>query len=134
VKRLAGIISILSGGLLVTVPHSVLPACEYRGFPRMHCSDTAQAVLPAGILLAAVGVLILVLKSEKAVPAVVGTASALSLASFLLPDLFGYCLSSKMPCNYGMVPAIKFIAAASGLAAASALIATIAGNRKKGTA
>ena len=63
-KKLAGITMILAGLLLVIVPRYILPACEFEGFSRMHCSDTAQAELVTGILLALAGIGTLVLKSR----------------------------------------------------------------------
>ena len=61
-KRLAGTTMILAGLLLVLVPRYILPACEFEGFSRMHCSDTAQAELVTGVLLALAGIGTLVLK------------------------------------------------------------------------
>ena len=47
---------------------------------------------------------------------------ALSVSAYAMPDTFGYCHSTKMPCNYGMVPAIRLISVVSGLVAATAVI------------
>jgi hypothetical protein len=42
--------------------------------------------------------------------------------SFRLPEIFGYCLSPRMPCNYGMVPAVRFVAVVGMLVMVVALI------------
>ncbi len=129
-KKLAGITMIAAGLLLVIVPRYILPACEFEGFSRMHCSDTAQAEFVAGILLALAGIGTLFLKSPaSAGGAVLGLA--LSVIVFVLPDKFGYCLSSRMPCNYGMVPAIRFIAVVSGLVMIVSLGVLIKDYRRK---
>ncbi len=132
-RRLAGITMILAGLLLAVVPRYILPACEFEGFSRMHCSDTAQAEFVAGILLALAGIGALVLKS----PASAGSAIlglALSVGAFVLPDKFGYCHSSKMPCNYGMVPAVRLIAVLAALLLIIALIGMFRDYRRKGKA
>lgn len=132
-KRLAGTTMLLSGLLLALVPRYILPACEFEGFSRMHCSDTAQAELVTGILLALAGIGTLVLKF----PASAGNAIlslALSVAAFMLPDKFGYCHNSKMPCNYGMVPAVRLIAVLTALLMIIALIGMFRDYRRKGKA
>ncbi len=132
-KKLAGITMILAALLLVIVPRYILPACEFEGFSRMHCSDTAQAEFVAGVLLAVAGIATLVLKSSaSAASAVFGLV--LSVTAYALPDKFGYCHSSKMPCNYGMVPAIRLIAVATALLMVVALIGMYREHRRKGKA
>ena len=133
-KKLIGLTSIVSGILLVIVPRYVLPACEYEGFPRMHCSDTAHAEQIVGALLLLAGILTLLVKSARMAFAGGGIALVLSAASYLLPDKIGFCHSSQMPCNYGMVPAIRFITVVTGLIMAVALIVSARGTRRKGTA
>jgi hypothetical protein len=130
----AGVTAIISGLLLFTVPRYILPACEYEGFSRMHCSDTAQAELVVAGLFILAGAGLLALKPLWAVLASGCLSMALSVSAFVLPDIFGYCQSSKMPCNYGMVPAIRLIGVVSGLVAAAAIIALLIGRRRKSKA
>lgn len=134
-RKLIGITTAVSGVLLMVVPRYVLPACEYRGFSRMHCSDTAAAEFIAGAVFLALGVTTLFLKSKRMVLWAGLLALAISVAAFVLPDVYGYCRSSRMPCNYGMVPGIRFVAVASGITVAAGLVAGIMRSlRKKGSA
>lgn len=132
-KKLIGITAVISGVLLIVVPRYILPACEYQGFPAMHCSDTARGEMVAGSLLLLVGVATLFMKQTKTIVAGGILALALSIVSFVLPDRLGYCHSTRMPCNYGMVPGIRFIAVVSGLIMITGLIGAVRGLRKKGT-
>jgi hypothetical protein len=49
---------------------------------------------------------------KKPWPAVVSGAVACGLLAFafFMPEVYGYCANKKMPCHYGMVPGIRFIA------------------------
>lgn len=132
-KKLVGLTALIGGLLLVVTPRYILPACEYEGFARMHCSDTARAEIVAGALLMAVGVMTLVIKWKRAALAGAGAALALFAAAYVLPDKFGYCMSSRMPCNYGMVPGVRFIAVVGGIIAIIALTGAIKQLGKKGS-
>jgi len=55
-KKLVAITALISGLLLIVVPRYVLPACEYEGYARMHCSDTARAEYFSGMTLMAIGI------------------------------------------------------------------------------
>lgn len=131
-KKLVAITMILSGILLILVPRYILPACEYEGYPRMHCSDTAFAEYLVGAALIALGGLTFFAGSSSLV--ITGTVTALILygIAFWLPDKFGYCRSTRMPCNYGMVPGVRFISVIGGLIMAGAIIGLFRAARKKG--
>lgn len=131
-KKLVAITSLISGILLILVPRYILPACEYEGFPHMHCSDTAQAERIIGALLTVLGALTLFLK--HAYTPVVASAAALILygVAFWLPSKIGYCQSTRMPCNYGMVPGIRFIAVTGIFIMGAAMIGIARAYRKKG--
>lgn len=114
-RKVVPVTTLLAGALLVVVPRFVLPACEYRGFPRMHCSDTARAEMLIGALLLAAGALALgTSRSGLAAGSAVASCALLALA-WLMPRVYGYCPSPKMPCHYGMVPSIRFIVGAGAL-------------------
>ncbi len=130
-KKIIGITAIIIGILLMVVPRYVLPACEFEGFPRMHCSDTARAEFVCGSLSVAIGIATLFLRSIKLTMAGGLAALVLFLAALALPDKFGYCHSTRMPCNYGMVPGIRFIAAAGVIITTAALVAMVRSLRKK---
>lgn len=133
-KRLAGVVALACGALLVVVPRFALPACEYRGFPRMHCSDTAHAEMAVGAALLLVGVATLVARRPLEILAAGALALALSAAALLLPEWVGYCHSPQMPCSYGMVPAVRFIAAANAVVVLLGLAGTVRRARRKGIA
>ena len=108
-KKLVGLTAVVGGVLLMLVPRYILPACEYEGFARMHCSDTARAEYLLGLLLTGIGVLSFFLKSHRMRLAALVGAGAVLVAAFFMPNVYGYCLSTRMPCNYGMVPGVRFI-------------------------
>ena len=133
-KNVISLAALLSGLLLILLPRYILPACEYEGYPHMHCSDTAHAEYIVGAALLAVGTGAFLLKST--VMSIVNAAASIVLyvIAFLLPDKYGYCHSSRMPCNYGMVPGVRFVASISGLIMVVAIILTVRSIRKKGSA
>ncbi len=133
-KRLAAATAIISGVLLVLVPRYILPACEYEGFPAMHCSDTAHAEFVTGGLMTAAGILIAFSKSTKALLAGAAASLILDVAAFVLPDIFGYCRSSRMPCNYGMVPGVRFVAVVGGVIMMICIVSTVRKSLRKGIA
>ena len=99
----------------------------------MHCSDTAEAENIVGALLILTGSLSFYFRSVKATIIASATALVLYCVAFWLPDKTGYCMSTRMPCNYGMVPGIRFIAGAGIIFMSIALIGTIRSSRAKGT-
>ena len=131
-KKTIGLTALVSGLLLMTVPRFVLPACEYEGFSAMHCSATARAELIAGIALFLIGLVTLSIKSLKAAGAGGAAALTILIISVVLPDIFGFCQSSRMPCNYGMVPGIRFISVTAGIVMIIGVIGVIKDYRKKG--
>jgi hypothetical protein len=133
-KRLVAFTALLSGLLLILVPRYILPACEYEGYPPMHCSDTARAEYLVGAALMVIGGVSLYFK--KNVSAVIGavTAGVLYGVAFWLPDKIGYCHSTRMPCNYGMIPGIRFISITGTLIMIGAVVGLLRTSRKKGTA
>ncbi len=133
-RKLIGLTAIIGGVLLVLTPRYILPACEYEGFPRMHCSDTAHAEMILGGVFIAVGIAAMVLKSAASTIAAGIAGFVLSLVSFWFPDKFGYCMSSRMPCNYGMVPAVRFLAVTISVIMAVGVIVAAKRSLKKGTA
>lgn len=126
--------ALAAGALLVVVPRWVLPACEYRGFPRMHCSDTAAAEMAIGVVLLAVGALVAGTGSGPLAAAGAALSSALLVLAWLMPRIRGYCPTPKMPCHYGMVPAVRFIAGAAVLVLVPAAVMLMRSARRRGEA
>jgi len=81
----------------------------------MHCSETAKAEYLTGALLMLLGSATFFFKSTRALVLSASAAFILFAVSFYLPDKFGYCRSARMPCNYGMVPGIRFVAISGAL-------------------
>ena len=131
-RKLVAITTLAAGILLIVVPRYILPACEYEGYSRMHCSDTAHAENIIGALLLVIGAGALFLRSEKAMVACATASFLLYLMAFWLPDKFGYCQSPRMPCNYGMVPGIRFIAVVGAISMIIAIVGLARALRKKG--
>ena len=75
----------------------------------MHCSDTAHAEQVIGAVLIVVSGMTFLVKSTR-MPLAGAILSTLAFGiAYWLPDKFGYCQSPRMPCHYGMVPAVRFI-------------------------
>ena len=130
-KNLVAVTAIVSGILLLVVPRYILPACEFRGHPAMHCSDTARAEFVVGGLLIVLGIVSALVRLKAAGIVCSGASLILYVVAFWLPDTFGYCHSAQMPCNYGMVPGVRFIAVLSAIIMTIAFIGTVKSNRKK---
>ncbi len=133
-KKTVAATALLSGLLLILVPRFILPACEYvPGHPQgMHCSDTARAEYIVGALLIVLGGAAAAVKWQRIAGFLFPAAAlVLYIAAFLLPDRLGYCHSPQMPCNYGMVPGVRFIAAASSIIMIIGLIGAVRSSRKK---
>ena len=127
-KKTVGIVSLISGALLLMIPRFILPVCEYAGYQPMHCSDTARAEYIVGALLIVAGAGTFVLRHAAAPLIAAVTAFLLSAAAYVAPNIYGYCRSAKMPCNYGTVPAVRLVAV---LTAAIMIIATVHLIRKR---
>lgn len=133
-KRLAASTAVASGLLLVLVPRYVLTPCEYAGYPRMHCSDTARAELILGAALLAAGALLFVARRPWTVLAGAVVSCVLLGLAWYAPDLYGYCASPRMPCHYGMVPGVRFIAALAGAPLVAATLLLARSTRRKSEA
>ncbi len=133
-NRLVALTGLLSGIILLVLPRYILPACEYEGYPPMHCSDTAKAEFLVGAALMVIGGTSFFSKKKSVSVSAAVTACILFAVAYWLPDKIGYCHSSRMPCNYGMVPGIRFITIAGALVMAGALAGLMRTSRKKGNA
>ncbi len=130
--KMVALTALLSGFLLLVVPRYILPACEYEGYPPMHCSDTAKAEFLVGALLMVIGGISFF--SKKSIAAIVAAVACILYAvAYWLPDKIGYCHSTRMPCNYGMVPGIRFISIVGVLIMIVAVASLLRKSRKKGT-
>jgi Domain of unknown function (DUF4418) len=131
-KKLVAVTAIVSGLLLLLVPRYILPACEYLGHPAMHCSDTARAEYVVGVLLMVLGGMAAFLRPRGVGLVCAAISDVLYVVAFLLPDKFGYCHNTQMPCNYGMVPGVRFVAVISAIIMSIALVRLVKSYRKKG--
>jgi hypothetical protein len=132
-KMVVVITTLVCGILFFLVPRYVLPACEYAGYSRMHCSDTAQAEQVIGVVLIVVSGMTFFVKST-AMPLVSAILSTIVFGiAFWLPDKFGYCLSPRMPCHYGMVPAVRFLSVIGILTMTGVVFSIVRASKKKGS-
>jgi hypothetical protein len=132
-KRVVAITALVSGILFILVPRYILPACEYTGHARMHCSDTAQAVQVAGAALIVVSAMTFLVKSAG-MPLVSAIFSLIVYGiAFWLPDKFGYCLSPRMSCNYGMVPAVRLLSIIGIVIMIGVVFSAVKSYRRKGS-
>jgi hypothetical protein len=100
----------------------------------MHCSDTARAEYIIGLALMVIGASAFFTKSSKLQFLEAVAATVLYGVAYLLPDKIGYCQNPRMPCNYGMVPGIRFIAVVGILLMIGALTGLAKNLRTKGKA
>lgn len=133
-KKLIAITALVTGLLLLLVPRYILPTCEYEGYSHMHCSDTAQAEYIVGLALMVIGVSTFFAKALKLRLFAAVAAVILYGVSYWLPDKIGYCQNPRMPCNYGTVPAVRFIAIIGILVMIGALAGLAKNLRTKGKA
>jgi hypothetical protein len=119
---LAAVAATVGGALLLVIPRFVFPTCEQIGRGRMHCTDAANLEYAVGGLLVLAGVALFVLRHAGAAAAVAGAAALLCVAAFAVPAYTRYCANPDMPCHYGMVPSIRFIAAAVGIVELAAAV------------
>jgi uncharacterized membrane protein YwaF len=132
-KKLVAFTSLIIGILFILIPRYILPACEYAGFSRMHCSDTAHAEQVIGAVLLAVSAMTFLVRSA-AMTLIGAILSAVAFGiTFWLPEKFGYCLSPRMPCHYGMVPAVRFLSVIGILTMTGVVFRIARSSRKKGS-
>jgi len=131
-KKLVSLTALVIGVLFFLFPRYILPACEYAGYPRMHCSDTAQGEYMVGAGLIVVSGMTFFVKWKK-MPLVSAILSIpLFCLAFWLPNYFGYCHSPKMPCTYGKVPAVRLFSTIGILIMLGAIFGIAQSYRKKG--
>lgn len=124
-KTAAGVAAVVGGILLIAIPRFIFPTCEAIGRGRMHCTDAARGEYLAGGLLAAAGAALLALKPGKGALAATALGALVCAAAFFIPAHTGYCMNPDMPCRYGMVPSVRFVAILVGLVQIAALIGLV---------
>jgi len=132
VRKLVSGTGIGAGLLLAIVPRWVLPPCGHVGVPGLHCADTARAEIVVGVLLVAAGALAIGAARGWLLAADAAGCGALLVAAWLLPDVYGYCPSPRMPCHYGMVPAVRLVAAVAAAVLVIGGVALARARRKRG--
>jgi hypothetical protein len=110
-RAISGIGAIIAGLLVSFGPQYLFKVCEpMMGGRFMKCHWTAQGEIGVGILIAALGVLLLIFKSGKTR---FGLSVAASLTGFLvlsLPHaLIGGCESETMPCRSMAFPTLTVL-------------------------
>jgi hypothetical protein len=132
-RKLVALTTLAVGVLFILVPRYILPACEFAGFSHMHCSDTAQVERIFGVLLIGVSCATIVV-NWKLMPLVSAVLSLVVFGlAYWIPDKIGYCQSPRMPCHYGMVPAVRLLSIIGVLIMVGAVIITAKSYGKKGS-
>lgn len=128
--KILGAILFLSGALVLFIPRFILPVCEFQGFAPMTCSHTGTAEMFMGGVMATASLGIFFSKATEAARWPALSALAAGLSVLLIPDAIGYCHSTRMPCNYGTVPALRLVGGVITLASLSAFLLSLKKERK----
>lgn len=107
-KEVIGAVSIFLGIFVILTPHLILPVCEYHGFQKMACSYTGLAEIFTGVMIIFISTGIIFSKTREGAIWLSLILFVSGLSVILIPEVIGYCASSRMPCNYGTVPALRF--------------------------
>lgn len=109
-NRLTGIIFIILGGVLAAGPRTIFPVCEVHMDMVMTCNWTAQAELGIGIVIALLGVLLVVIRSNQVK---IGLSLGIilnGLLSILVPTvIIGVCEGKHMACHSLTLPVLVII-------------------------
>ena len=106
-NRIIGIVVAVLGVLTSLIPTVIFKVCEAMDGKFMKCHWTAQTEVALGIVVIALGLLI-VLAKEKAASAAYSVSAAVNgILILLIPTVvIGVCGSADMPCNAGTKPAL----------------------------
>lgn len=107
-KEIIGAVSLILGILVILTPHLILPVCEYHGFQRMACSYTGLAEVFMGVMIIFISAGIILSKTKDSIIWLSILLFVSGVSVILIPQVLGYCKSTRMPCNYGTVPALIF--------------------------
>lgn len=107
-KEIIGAVSLFLGIFVILTPHLILPVCEYHGFQRMACSYTGLTEVFTGVMIIFISVGIIFSRTREAIIWLSIMLFISGLSVILIPQVLGYCASTRMPCNYGTVPALIF--------------------------
>jgi len=105
--RITGAVLFLTGLMVLLTPRFILPVCEYQGHPRMACSYTGLSEMFIGAMIISVSVGTFFSKTNESLRWLMLVALTGGLSTMLIPVVLGYCQSSRMPCNYGTIPALR---------------------------
>ncbi len=105
--RITGILLFFAGSMIVLTPRFILPVCEYQGHPRMACSYTGLSEMFIGAIIIAASVGTFFSKTNESLRWLMLVVFTGGLTIMLIPVVLGYCQSSRMPCNYGTIPALR---------------------------
>lgn len=110
VRWIFGILTILSGLLIIAIPTILFPVCKSSGV-RMACYYSKQAEIGLGAAVVFIGLVIVFLKqAEIRIGLSIGLLPLAVLAYIYPVYLIGVCHASSMACRIGTLPALKIIA------------------------
>ena len=118
-SNILGAINIILGALVITLPHCILPVCEYFGMYMetkmgmlvpMKCHYTAYAEVGVGATIIVASVVLMVSNMVQTKKALSIVGAVLGINVMLLPTyLTGMCGMASMPCRIGTQPALLIL-------------------------
>lgn len=106
-KKVVSIAAFGSGLIVIFTPLLIFPVCELQGYKRMACSYTGATEVVLGFLILFLSGAIFFLRNKIALRWSCAGLMLVGLSVVFIPDVIGYCHSSRMPCNYATVPALR---------------------------
>lgn len=127
-KKIIATGSFILGILVILTPVFILRVCEYHGYQRMACSYTGLAEVFSGIMIIVISAGFIFSRTSDSFKWLSIVLFVAGLSVIFIPDVLGYCHSSRMPCNYGTVPALRL----EGIVVAGLALSGIISSLKKG--
>ena len=110
-NRAFGSILAALGILVLVTPRYILPVCEFvsPGHELSSCSFMFKAELGLGFVAIAISLAMFLSRTDDALKWLSFSSIFTGAAVLAMPNVTGYCLSPRMPCHYGAVPALRII-------------------------
>lgn len=132
-KKIAALILLVLAAVIAVGSATVLGPCVHEDGSAGPCAKAGKAILIDGCVLAALAVLILILRSPGVRRGLYAAAAAASAAGILLPGtLYPLCKMDTMHCRAVMQPAMIILFAAALLVSAAGIPAERKNSRRTG--
>lgn len=107
--KILGSLFFFLGILIALTPRYILPVCEFYGKPKMACSHTGSSELFLGLIIISISIGTFFSKSAETLRWLMFVAFFSGFSVILVPEVIGYCLNPRMPCNYGTIPMLRLL-------------------------